>query len=262
MTRLSARTVMITGGVSGLGLAMASAFAAAGAHLYVGGQMSNKKAADIVAQLKKKGAVSCHFDDADLRDVVATRGMVDKAVGVMGCVDVLINNAGIQHVAPVDELPYEKWQDIIDVNLSAPFHLISSALPGMKQRDFGRIINIASAHGLVASVHKSAYVAAKHGLVGLTKTVALETAQHNITCNAICPGFVLTELVDRQVRAHAEKTGLPYDEAGIAMVSEKHAAGQFLMPQQIADMALFLARDAAQNITGSSFSLDGGWTAQ
>ena len=139
---------------------------------------------------------------------------------------------------------------------------ISSVLPGMKQQDFGRIINIASAHGLVASVHKSAYVAAKHGLVGLTKTVALETAQQNITCNAICPGFVLTELVDRQVRAHAEKTGLPYDEAGIAMVSEKHAAGQFLMPQQIADMALFLARDAARNITGSSFSLDGGWTAQ
>ena len=255
MARLSVRTVMITGGVSGLGLAMASAFAATGAHLYVGGQMSDKKAADILAQLKEKGAASCHFDDADLRDAVAARGMVDKAADVMGCVDVLINNAGIQHVAPVDEFPSEKWQDIIDVNLSAPFHLISSVLPGMKQRDFGRIINIASAHGLVASVHKSAYVAAKHGLVGLTKTVALETAQQNITCNAICPGFVLTELVDRQVRAHAEKTGLPYDEAGIAMVSEKHAAGQFLMPQQIADMALFLARDAAQNITGSSFSL-------
>ena len=128
----------------------------------------------------------------------------------------------------------------------------------MKQRDFGRIINIASAHGLVASVHKSVYVAAKHGLVGLTKTVALETAQQNITCNAICLGFVLTELVDRLVRAHAEKTGLPYDEAGISMVSEKHAAGQFLMPQQIADMALFLARDAAQNITGFSFSLAAG----
>ena len=262
MARLSVRTVMITGGVSGLGLAMASAFAATGAHLYVGGQMSDKKAADILAQLKEKGAASCHFDGADLRDAVAARGMVDKAADVMGCVDVLINNAGIQHVAPVDEFPSEKWQDIIDVNLSAPFYLISSVLPGMKKRDFGRIINIASAHGLVASVHKSAYVAAKHGLVGLTKTVALETAQQNITCNAICPGFVLTELVDRQVRAHAEKTGLPYDEAGIAMVSEKHAAGQFLMPQQIADMALFLARDAAQNITGSSFSLDGGWTAQ
>ena len=262
MARLSVRTVMITGGVSGLGLAMASAFAATGAALYVGGQLSDKKAADILAQLKEKGAASCHFDNADLRDLGAARGMVDKAVDVMGRVDVLINNAGIQHVAPVDEFPSEKWQDIIDVNLSAPFHLISSVLPGMKQLDFGRIINIASAHGLVASVHKSAYVAAKHGLVGLTKTVALEAAQQNITCNAICPGFVLTELVDRQVRAHAEKTGLPYDEAGIAMVSEKHAAGQFLMPQQIADMALFLARDAARNITGSSFSLDGGWTAQ
>ena len=262
MARLSVRTVIITGGVAGLGLAMASAFAATGAHLYVGGQMSDKKAADILAQLKEKGAASCHFDDTDLRDAVAARGMVNKASDIMGCVDVLINNAGIQHVAPVDEFPSEKWQDIIDVNLSAPFHLISSVLPGMKQRDFGRIINIASSHGLVGSSHKSAYVAAKHGLVGLTKTVALETAQQNITCNAICPGFVLTELVDRQVRAHAEKTGLPYDEAGIAMVSEKHATGQFLMPQQIADMALFLARDSAQNITGSSFSLDGGWTAQ
>ena len=177
MARLSVRTVMITGGVSGLGLAMSSAFAATGAHLYVGGQMSDKKAADILAQLKEKGAASCHFDDADLRDAAATRDMMDKAADVMGRVDVLINNAGIQHVAPVDEFPSEKWQDIIDVNLSAPFHLISSVLPGMKQRDFGRIINIASAHGLVASVHKSAYVAAKHGLVGLTKTVALEAAQ-------------------------------------------------------------------------------------
>ena len=183
------------------------------------------------------------------------RGMVEKAVDVMGRVDVLVNNAGIQHVAPVDEFPSEKWQDIIDVNLSAPFHLISCVLPGMKQQDFGRIINIASAHGLVASVHKSAYVAAKHGLVGLTKTVALEVAQQNITCNAICPGFVLTELVHRQVRAHADKTGLPYEEAGIAMVSEKHAAGQFLMPQQVADMALFLARDEAGTSLGPAFLL-------
>ncbi|MBL82115.1 MAG: 3-hydroxybutyrate dehydrogenase [Rhodospirillaceae bacterium] len=262
MARLSVRTVMITGGVSGLGLAMASAFAETGAHLYVGGLITENKATDILAQLDEKGAASCHFDDADLRDATAARTMADKAADVMGRVDVLINNAGIQYVAPVDEFPSEKWQDIVDVNLSAPFHLISSLLPRMKQRNFGRIINIASAHGLVASAHKSAYVAAKHGLVGLTKTVALEVAQQNITCNAICPGFVLTDLVDQQVRAHADKTGLPYKEAGIAMVSEKHAAGQFLMPQQIADMALFLARDEARNITGSSFSLDGGWTAQ
>ena len=262
MARLFDRTVMITGGVSGLGLAMATAFAKTGAHLYVGGQVPDEKATDILVQLREKGAASCHFDDADLRDSASARAMADKAAVVMGRVDVLINNAGIQHVASVDEFPPEKWQDILDVNLSAPFHLISSVLPGMKQLNFGRIINIASAHGLVASVQKSAYVAAKHGLVGLTKTVALEVAQQNITCNVICPGFVLTELVDLQVRAHADKTGLPYEEAGIAMVSEKHATGQFLMPQQIADMALFLARDEAQNITGSSFSLDGGWTAQ
>ena len=262
MTIPSGRTVLITGGASGLGLATATAFAASGARLYVGGHMPDSQAAEILDRLRGVGAAACHFDNADLRDATAARAMAGKAEEVMGSVDVLVNNAGIQHVAPVDEFPAEKWQDILDVNLSAPFHLAAAVLPGMKARDFGRIINIASAHGLVASVKKAAYVAAKHGLVGLTKTIALEVSSQNITCNAICPGFVLTPLVDQQVRTHAEKTGLPYDEAGVAMVSEKHPSGQFLTPEQIADMALFLARDEARNITGASFSLDGGWTAQ
>ncbi|EHI48669.1 putative dehydrogenase [SAR116 cluster alpha proteobacterium HIMB100] len=262
MTIPSGRTVLITGGVSGLGLAMATAFAANGAQLYVGGHISDSEAADILDQLRTAGAAACTFDNADLRDATAARAMADKAEQMMGSVDILINNAGIQHVASVEDFPPEKWQDILDVNLSAPFHLTAAVLPGMKARDFGRIVNISSAHGVVASVKKAAYVAAKHGLVGLTKTIALEVSAQNITCNAICPGFVLTPLVDQQVRTHAEKTGLPYDEAGAAMVSEKHPSGQFMTPEQIADMALFLARDEARNITGSSFSLDGGWTAQ
>jgi len=262
MTNSSGRTVLITGGVSGIGLAIATRYAEAGAALYVGGHMPDDKAAEVLDQLRRAGASACHFDKADLRDPEAARGMAEAAIAAMGSVDVLVNNAGIQHVAPVDEFPPEKWQDIIDINLSAPFHLTAAVLPGMKHRDFGRIINIASAHGLVASVNKAAYVAAKHGLVGLTKTVALEVSAQNITCNAICPGFVRTELIDQQIRSHAAKTGQPYDEAGVAMVSEKHPSGQFLTPEQIADMALFLARDEARNITGTSFSLDGGWTAQ
>ena len=258
----SGRTVLITGGVSGLGLAMAQAFAANGAHLYVGGHLADAAAEQILDGLLAAGAASCAFDNSDLREAAAARALAQKATEAMGSVDILINNAGIQHVAPVEVFPPDKWQDILDVNLSAPFHLTAAVLPGMRERDFGRIINIASAHGLVASVNKAAYVAAKHGLVGLTKTVALEASGQNITCNAICPGFVLTPLVDQQVRAHADKTGLPYEEAGVAMVSEKHPSGQFMTPEQIADMALFLARDEARNITGSSFSLDGGWTAQ
>ena len=226
MSHLYDKKVMITGGVSGLGLAMALTFAATGA-IVCWRPGIRQRLADILDQLREQGAASCYFDGTDLRNAEATRAMANKAADVMGRVDVLINNAGIQHVAPVDEFPPQKWQDIIDVNLSAPFHLITSVLPGMKQHDFGRIINIASAHGLVASVHKSAYVAAKHGLVGLTKTVALEVARQNITCNAICPGYVLTELVDRQVCAYADKTGLPYEEAGLQWLAKSMPPASF-----------------------------------
>ncbi len=173
----------------------------------------------------------------------------------------LVNNAGIQHVAPIESFPLDKWQDILDVNLSAAFHMTAALLPGMRARKYGRIINMASVHGLVASIHKSAYVAAKHGIVGLTKTVALETADTDINCNAICPGFVLTPLVDIQVQAHMAKTGLEYDAAGVDMVSEKQPTGRFLKPDQIADMALYLADEKASGITGAQFSLDGAWSA-
>jgi 3-hydroxybutyrate dehydrogenase len=258
MDDFSSQTIVITGGVSGLGLAMAQGFAAAGAHLVVGGMLPEKEAAAICSNLSEKGAASCNFDGADLRDGAAARGLIRHAERRTGAVDVLINNAGIQHVAPIEDFPMDAWQAILDVNLSASFHTIAACLPTMRAAGYGRIINIASAHGLVASPHKSAYVAAKHGLVGLTKTVALETADADITCNAICPGFVLTPLVAEQVRAHQDVTGLDFDKAGLDMIKDKHPSGRFVSQDQIADMALFLAG----RITGAEMRVDAGWTAR
>ena len=262
MSNFSGQTVVITGGVSGLGLAMAEGFAAAGAHLVVGGMLPETNAADICDGLVKKGAASCIFDGADLRDGLAARGLVRRAEERTGAVDILINNAGIQHVAPIEVFPMEAWQAILDVNLTASFHTIAACLPAMRAAGYGRVINIASAHGLVASPHKSAYVAAKHGLVGLTKTVALETADTDITCNAICPGFVLTPLVAEQVRAHQDVTGLDFEAAGLDLIKEKHPSGRFVSQDQIADMALFLAGRNAGSITGAEMRVDAGWTAR
>jgi 3-hydroxybutyrate dehydrogenase len=241
---------------------MAEGFAAAGAHLVVGGMLPETNAADICDGLVKKGAASCIFDGADLRDGLAARGLIRYAERRTGAVDVLINNAGIQHVAPIEVFPMEAWQAILDVNLTASFHTIAACLPSMRAAGYGRIINIASAHGLVASPHKSAYVAAKHGLVGLTKTVALETSDTDITCNAICPGFVLTPLVAEQVRAHQDITGLDFDKAGLDMIKDKHPSGRFVSQDQIADMALFLAGRNAGSITGAEMRVDAGWTAR
>ena len=262
MDDFSSQTIVITGGVSGLGLAMAQGFAAAGAHLVVGGMLPEKEAAAICSNLSEKGAASCNFNGADLRDGAAARGLIRHAERRTGAVDVLINNAGIQHVAPIEDFPMDAWQAILDVNLSASFHTIAACLPTMRAAGYGRIINIASAHGLVASPHKSAYIAAKHGLVGLTKTVALETADADITCNAICPGFVLTPLVAEQVRAHQDVTGLDFDKAGLDMIKDKHPSGRFVSQDQIADMALFLAGRNAGSITGAEMRVDAGWTAR
>ena len=262
MNDFSNQTIVITGGVSGLGLAMAQGFAVVGAHLVVGGILPEKEAAAICSNLSEKGAASCNFDGADLRDGAAARGLIRHAERRTGAVDVLINNAGIQHVAPIEDFPMDAWQAILDVNLSASFHTIAACLPAMRAAGYGRIINIASAHGLVASPHKSAYIAAKHGLVGLTKTVALETADADITCNAICPGFVLTPLVAEQVRAHQDVTGLDFDKAGLDMIKDKHPSGRFVSQDQIADMALFLAGRNAGSITGAEMRVDAGWTAR
>ncbi len=179
-----------------------------------------------------------------------------------GALDVLVNNAGIQHVANIEDFPVERWDAIIAINLSSSFHSIRAAMPGMKKRKWGRIINIASAHGLVASGQKVAYVAAKHGVVGLTKTVAIETANAGITCNAICPGWVMTQLVAQQIETRAKAAGQTFDEVKRIMVAEKQPMHEYTSPDNIGALAVFLASDAAATITGSAYSIDGGWTAQ
>jgi 3-hydroxybutyrate dehydrogenase len=179
-----------------------------------------------------------------------------------GALDILVNNAGIQHVANVEEFPAERWDAVIAINLSSAFHTSRFALPGMKQRNWGRIINIASVHGLVGSMQKAAYVAAKHGIIGLTKVVALETARTGVTCNAICPGWVLTPLVQKQVDARAEREGVSDEAAKLALVSEKQPSGEFVTPEQLAALAVFLCGDAASEVRGAAWNMDGGWTAQ
>ncbi len=262
MTDFSNQTIVITGGISGLGLAMATAFAAGGGHLVVGGMLGDDEGAGIAASLIEKGAASCVFDGADLRNGQAARDLIRRAEQREGAIDVLINNAGIQHVAPIDEFPPEAWQAILDVNLTAPFHLIAACLPAMRAAGYGRIINIASAHGLVASVHKSAYVAAKHGLVGLTKTVALEAADQDITCNAFAQGFVLTPLVAEQVAAHQQVAGLDFEAAGLDLIKEKTSLWQICYRTTDSRYGAFLADKKAGAITGTTMSVDGGWTAR
>jgi 3-hydroxybutyrate dehydrogenase len=188
--------------------------------------------------------------------------MIAAAEKRFGALDILVNNAGIQHVANLEDFPQERWDAVIAINLSSAFHTTRFALPGMKQRNWGRIINIASVHGLVASMQKAAYVAAKHGIIGLTKVVALETARTGVTCNAICPGWVLTPLVQKQVDARAEREGISNDAAKLALVSEKQPSGEFVAPEQLAALAVFLCGDAASEVRGAAWNMDGGWTAQ
>ena len=201
------------------------------------------------------------YHDADLRDVGQIEAMMRYAESTFGGVDIVINNAGIQHVAPVEQFPVDKWNDILAINLSSVFHTTRLALPGMRQRNWGRIINIASVHGLVASKEKSAYVAAKHAVVGLTKTVALETARSGITCNAICPGWVLTPLVQQQIDKRIAE-GVDPEQASAQLLAEKQPSGEFVTPQQLGEMALFLCSDAAAQVRGAAWNMDGGWVAQ
>lgn len=253
---------VITGSSSGIGLGLAEAFAANGCDLVINGIATPSEAQSLSQRLRLKGAKKVLFHPADLVEPDQCVSLIRDAEAEFGAVDILINNAGIQYVAPTEQFPVDRWDAILATNLSAPFHTIRAALPGMQGRGFGRIINIASVHGLVASIHKSAYVAAKHGLIGLTKVVALENASNGVTCNAICPGWVLTPLLEKQVDDLAVQSHISSDAAARQILRDKQPSGKFTSVEDVAAFALFLCSAAASNITGASLTIDGGWTAQ
>ena len=259
---LKGKTALVTGSTSGIGLAIARAMAEAGASVMINGFGEAAAIEKERSALEKEFGIKARYSGADMSKPGEIASMIAATEKEFGKLDVLVNNAGIQHVANIEDFPTEKWDAVIAINLSSSFHTIRAAVPGMKRRKWGRIINIASAHGLVASGQKAAYVAAKHGLVGLTKVVAIETANDGITCNAICPGWVFTPLVAKQIEARAKQTGQSFDEAKVALVSEKQPMHAYTTPENIGALAVFLAGDTAATITGSSYSIDGGWTAQ
>jgi 3-hydroxybutyrate dehydrogenase len=259
---LRGKVALVTGSTSGIGLGIARALAAAGAHVMLNGFGDNAQIDRLVAGLRSRYRVKVDYSAADMAKPAEIAAMVGQAARGLGDVDILVNNAGIQHVAPAEAFPVEKWDAIIAINLSAAFHAIRAVLPHMKARNWGRIVNIASTHGLVASVHKAAYVAAKHGMLGLTKVVALETAATGITCNAICPGWVLTPLVQQQIDAIAAREKLAPDAAKMKLLGEKQPSLEFATPEQIGAATLFLCSQAAVQVRGIALPVDGGWTAQ
>ncbi|MBN9037246.1 MAG: 3-hydroxybutyrate dehydrogenase [Rhizobiales bacterium] len=258
---LSGKTAIVTGSNSGIGLAIAEALAADGANIVVNSFTDGSADHAIATRIAKEHGVEAVYLKADMSKGVECRDLVERTVARFGGVDILVNNAGIQHVSPIEDFPVEKWDAIIAINLTAAFHTTAVALPHMKAAGWGRIVNIASAHGLRASPNKSAYVAAKHGIVGLTKTVALEAAGLGVTCNAVCPGFVLTPLVETQITDRMAELGLDRETTIRDVILEKQPSKQFATVEQIAAATAFLASDAAAQITGTTLSIDGGWTA-
>jgi 3-hydroxybutyrate dehydrogenase len=255
---LKGKTALVTGSTSGIGLGIAKSLAGQGARVVLNGFGDIEAAKAEVAAL----GVEVGYHGADMSRPDQITDMMAYAAREMGGVDILVNNAGIQHVAPVEDFPPEKWDAIIAINLSSAFHTTRLAIPGMKQRNWGRIINVASTHGLVASAQKSAYVASKHGVIGFTKAVALETATTGVTVNAICPGWVLTPLVQKQVDARAAADGVSDAEAKRRLLAEKQPSLQFTTPEQLGGLAVFLCSSAADNIRGVAYNVDGGWAAQ
>ncbi|HEX3402009.1 MAG TPA: 3-hydroxybutyrate dehydrogenase [Acetobacteraceae bacterium] len=259
---LKGKVAIVTGSTSGIGLGIATALAQQGADVMLNG-FGDRAAIDrTVQQLAERHGVRTAYSPADMSKSAAVAALVAETGTTLGPVDIMVNNAGIQHVAQVEDFPDDRWNAVIAINLSAAFHAAKAALPAMKQRKWGRIINIASAHGLVASGGKSAYVAAKHGLIGLTKVIAIEAADDGITCNAICPGWVMTPLVQQQIEARAKAANKTVEAATEEMLREKQPMLQFTTPEKIGALAVFLCGDGASTITGAALPIDGGWTAQ
>ncbi|HET7033309.1 MAG TPA: 3-hydroxybutyrate dehydrogenase [Casimicrobiaceae bacterium] len=256
------KTALVTGSTSGIGLGIATALAAGGANVILNGFGDAAEIEKLRAKLAADHAVEIVYDGADLSQQDAIERMMGKAIEQFGAVDILVNNAGIQFVAPIDEFPVAKWNAILALNLTASFHTIRLALPAMKAKKWGRIVNIASAHALVASPYKSAYVAAKHGIAGLTKTVALEVATHGVTMNAVCPGYVWTPLVEKQIPDTAKARGLTEAQVINDVLLHAQPTKQFVQVSEVAALTAFLASDAAASITGAVIPIDGGWTAQ
>lgn len=259
---LKGKTALVTGSTSGIGQAIAEKLASEGANVVLNGFGDPAQIEQQRSRLSQEYDVTVAYVTADLHRADEIEGLIQGAIQKFGALDILVNNAGIQHVAPIDEFPPEKWEEIIAINLVASFHTVRHALPAMKARGWGRIINIASAHALVASPFKSAYVAAKHGIAGLTKSVALEVAQQGITVNAICPGYVLTPLVEKQIPDTARARGLTEQQVIKDVILAAQPTKAFVPAEQVAALAAYLASDAAGAITGALMSIDGGWTAQ
>jgi len=259
---LRGKTAIVTGSTSGIGLGIAEALARAGAGVVLNGFGPPDEVKALCDRIAAQHGVPVRFSAADMRRADDIEHMVAETIAATGAVDILVNNAGIQHVAPVDQFPVDKWNDILAVNLTSAFLATRYSLPSMRARGWGRIVNIASAHGLVASPYKSAYIAAKHGVVGFTKTVALEAARDGITCNAICPGYVLTPLVEKQIDDQAQTHGIPRDEVVERIMLERQPTKRFVGIDEVASLAVYLCGDAASSITGAQLSVDGGWVAQ
>jgi 3-hydroxybutyrate dehydrogenase len=259
---LKGKAAIVTGSTSGIGLGIATALAAEGCNVMLNGFGDPAAIERLRAGLAERHGVRAAYFAADMANPAEIRALVAETARQFGGVDILVNNAGIQHVAKIVEFPEERWDAVIAINLSAAFHTTKAALPLMIPNKWGRIINIASAHGLVASGEKAAYVAAKHGLVGLTKVTAIEAANQGVTCNAICPGWVLTPLVQQQIETRAKAQGIPVEKAREDLVREKQPMLEYTTPEQIGAFAVFLCGEAASTITGAALSIDGGWVAQ
>ncbi len=262
MSTLSGKSAIVTGSTSGIGLGIAEQLALAACRVLLNG-LGDPAAIEVIrSRLAEQHHVDVHFHGADLTRPAEIRELVRFAEDSLGSADILVNNAGVQHVAPITEFPVDRWDYLLALNLSAVFLCMREVLPGMLRRNWGRIINISSSHGLVASINKAAYVASKHGVVGLTKAAALETAQTGVTVNAIAPGWVLTPLVEAQIRARALAEGKSCDQSRLELLAEKQPSRQFVTPAQIGELVVFLCGPAADQIRGQTIGVDGGWTAQ